>query len=219
MCGRFVIELSPDLVAKVFGLPEVPNLSPRYNVAPTQPAPVIRETPGGQRGLVMVRWGLIPSWSKDSDGGLINARSESVNDKPSFRQSFRQRRCILPASGFYEWARVEGKKVPYYVRMADGSPMPLAGIWDEWRDPNGTLLATCAILTTAANEKVAPIHERMPVILAPESFDQWLNRHVHDAEALRPLCAACPADRIEAFPVSPLVNNPANDAPECILPV
>lgn len=218
MCGRFVIELSPSLVAKVFRLPEVPDLSPRYNVAPSQSVPVIRETLGGQRRLVMVRWGLIPSWSKESGGGLINARSESVNDKPSFRLSFRQRRCILPASGFYEWTRVEGKKMPYYVRMADRSPMPLAGIWDEWHAPGGALLETCAILTTAANETVASIHARMPVILAPESFDLWLSRHVHDGDELQPLCAPYPSGLIETFPVSPLVNNSANDSPECIAP-
>ena len=123
MCGRFVVELSPNLVQKVFGLAEIPDLPPRYNVAPTQPIPVIREASDGSRRLSMMRWGLVPSWSKEIGEGLINARSETVNEKPSFRQALRQRRCIIPASGFYEWLRLEGKKVPYYIRMADGAPM------------------------------------------------------------------------------------------------
>jgi putative SOS response-associated peptidase YedK len=219
MCGRFVIDLSPELVAKVFGLPEVPELPCRYNVAPTQPVPVIREVSDGSRRLSLVRWGLIPAWAKEVDGGLINARCETVSEKPSFRQSFRQRRCIVIASGFFDWQKNEKGKLPYYVRMADGSPTPFAGIWDAWRSPGGDVLETCAILTTAANRTVAPIHDRMPVILHPEEFGLWLDRQIHDADSLKPLFLPYPAERVEAYRVSTLVNSAVNDAPECIEPV
>jgi putative SOS response-associated peptidase YedK len=218
MCGRFVIDLSPDLVAGFFGLAAVPDLPPRYTVAPTQSVPVIREASDGSRRLTMMRWGLVPSWAKDIGDGLINARSETINEKPSFRQAFRQRRCIIPANGFFEWLRVEGTKVPYYVRMADGAPMPFAGIWEAWFSPDGQVMESCAILTTSANAMVAPIHDRMPVILRPDEFGLWLDRQVHDAERLTTLFAPYPADRVEAYRVSTLVNNPAHDGPECIAP-
>ena len=219
MCGRFVIELSPDLVSKVFGLAEVPELPPRYNVAPTQLVPVVREASDGSRRLSMMRWGLVPSWSKEIGEGLINARSETVNEKPSFRQAFRQRRCIVVASAFYEWQKVDGKKVPYYIRMADGAPMPFAGLWEAWHSPEGHVLETCTILTTNANATVAPIHDRMPVILHPDEFGLWLDRKVHEAEPLAGLFSPCPADRLEAYQVSTLVNGPAHNGPECIVPV
>jgi putative SOS response-associated peptidase YedK len=217
MCGRFVIELSSDHVARFFGLADVPDLPPRYNVAPSQSVPVIREAANGLRRLTMMRWGLVPVWAKDPGGGLINARSETVNEKPSFRQAFRQRRCIIVASGFYEWSRVEGKKVPYYIRMADGAPMPFAGLWEAWRSPEGQTLETCAILTTAANATVAPIHVRMPVILHQDEFGLWLDRQVHEVERLTSLFAPYPADSLEAHRVSTLVNSPAHDGTECIV--
>jgi len=216
MCGRFVIDLSPDLVATFFGLAAPPDLSRRYNVAPTQPVPVIRQGPDGSRQLALLRWGLVPAWAREAGAGLINARAETVNQKPSFRQAFRQRRCILLASGFYEWQKVEKGKVPYYVRMADGSPMPFAGIWESWRSPEGQVLESCAILTTTANATVAPIHERMPVILAPDAFAPWLDRSIHDAAQLAPLLAPSPVGALDAYPVDPLVNSPANDRPACI---
>ena len=218
MCGRFVIELSPDLVTRFFGLAVTPDLPARYNIAPTQPVPVIRQGADGQRHLNLLRWGLVPAWAREFGAGLINARAETVDAKPSFRQAFRQRRCIIPASGFYEWQkRVEGK-VPYYIRMADGAPMPLAGIWESWRSPAGEVLESCAILTTAANAAVAPIHERMPVILTPDSFAPWLDRNMHDAGRLLPLLAPCLPGWLDAYPVTPLVNSPANDYPACIEP-
>jgi len=213
-----IIELTPELVTRFFGLTEAPDLPPRYNIVPTQAIPVIREASDGSRRLTMMRWGLVPSWAKDIGDGLINARSETVNEKPSFRQAFRQRRCIIPANGFFEWMRVEGKKVPYYVRMADGAPMPFVGIWEAWLSPDGQVLETCAILTTAANATVAPIHDRMPVILHPDKFSLWLDRQVHDAERLSTLFAPYPADRLAAYRVSTLVNNVAHDGPECIAP-
>ena len=219
MCGRFVIELSPDLVALVFGLAEIPELPPRYNVAPTQSVPVIREASDGKRRLSLLRWGLVPPWSKEVGEGLINARSETVNEKPSFRQAFRQRRCIVVASAFYEWKTFDGKNVPYYIHMADGAPMPFAGLWEAWRSPEGQMTETCTILTTNANTTVAPIHNRMPVILHSDEFRLWLDREVHDAEKLAALFAPYPADRLEAYKVSAWVNSPAHDGPECIVPV
>jgi putative SOS response-associated peptidase YedK len=163
----------------------------------------------------MMRWGLVPSWAKDLGDGLINARSETVNEKPSFRKAFRQRRCIVVASAFYEWQKVDKAKVPYCIRMADGAPMPFAGIWEAWRSPEGQVLESCAILTTMANATVAPIHDRMPVILHPDEFGLWLDRQVHEAERLTTLFAPYPADRLEAYQVSTLVNSPAHEWPEC----
>ena len=165
-----------------------------------------------------MRWGLVPAWAKEVGAGLINARSETVNAKPSFRQAFRQRRCIVVASAFYEWQKVDGKKVPYYIRMADGAPMPFAGLWEAWRSPEGQVLETCAILTTAANATVAPIHDRMPVILHPDEFGLWLDREGHEVEPLARLFAPYPADRLKAYRVSTLVNSPSHDGVECIEP-
>ena len=213
-----MIELTPDLATRFFGLDEVPDLPPRYNIAPTQSVPVIREASDGSRRLSMMRWGLVPSWAKDIGDGLINSRSETINEKPSFRQAFRQRRCIVVASGFYEWSRVEGKKVPHYVKMIDVGPMPFAGIWEAWCSPDGQVMESCAILTTSANAAVAPIHDRMPVILHPDELGLWLDRQVLDAERLTTLFAPYPAGKLEAYQVSMLVNNVAHDGPECIAP-
>lgn len=216
MCGRFVIELTPELVTRFFSLTEVPDLPPRYNVAKTESVPVVREAADGSRRLTLMRWGLVPNWAKGIGSGLINARSETANEKPSFRRAFRQLRCIVVFSGFYEWVRVEGKKVPCYVRMADGAPMPFAGLWEAWRSPEGQALETCAILTTTANSIVAPIHDRMPVILRQEEFGLWLDRQVRETEKLTGLLAPYPADCLKAHQVSTLINSPAHDGPECI---
>lgn len=216
MCGRFVINIPRDVFQKHFGLKDVPDWPERYNVAPTQPVPVIREISDGSRHMTMMRWGLVPAWAKEVGEGLINARSETAGDKPSFRQALRQRRCILPASGFYEWQKVDGKKVPHYIRMMDGSPMPFAGLWETWRSPEGHTLETCAILTTTANATVALIHDRMPVILHPDEVSLWLDREVHEFDKLTPLFSAYPAESLTVYKVSTLVNSPANDSPECI---
>ena len=219
MCGRFALtEIDPTVLSQVFDLDSVPDLSPRYNVAPTQLVPVIRQGADGQRHLDLLRWGLVPAWAREFGAGLINARAETVDAKPSFRQAFRQRRCIIPASGFYEWQKGEKGKVPYYVRMTDGAPMPFAGIWEAWRSPEGQVLETCAILTTNANATVAPIHERMPVILTPDSFAPWLDPDLRDAAQLTALLAPCPPERLASYTVAPLVNSPANDYPACIEP-
>lgn len=219
MCGRFIIELTPEMAKKVFGITEIPDWPARYNIAPTQLVPVVRQRSDGTRQISMMRWGLVPAWAKAWGDGLINARAESVNEKPSFRQAFRQRRCIVPASGFYEWKKLDQRKIPHYVRMADHMPMPLAGIWELWRSPEGQALESFAILTTTANATVAPIHDRMPVILHLDELSLWLDRDLHDLDKLAPLLSAYPAERLEAHAVSPLVNSPGNDRPECILPV
>ena len=219
MCGRYVIEISADLVRKVFGVVDVPQWTARYNIAPTQMVPVIRQRGDSTRQLVLMRWGLIPSWAKEVGEGLINARAETVNEKPSFRHSFRQRRCILPATGFYEWQEVDKHKIPHFVRLKNQMPMPFAGIWDSWRAPDGQVVESCAILTTAANGAVGSIHERMPVILHPDEFGQWLDREQHDQATLMPLLAPYPSDCLEVYPVSTLVNSVANDQPECIAPL
>ena len=219
MCGRYVIEISADLVRKVFGVVDVPQWTARYNVAPTQMVPVIRQRGDSTRQLVLMRWGLIPSWAKEVGEGLINARAETVNEKPLFRQLFRQRRCILPATGFYEWQKVDKHKIPHFVRLKNQMPMPFAGIWDSWRAPDGQVVESCAILTTAANGAVGSIHERMPVILHPDEFGQWLDREQHDQATLMPLLAPYPSDCLEVYPVSTLVNSVANDQPECIAPL
>ena len=219
MCGRYVIEISADLVRKVFGVVDVPQWTARYNIAPTQRVPVIRQRADSTRQLVLMRWGLIPSWAKGVGEGLINARAETVNEKPLFRQLFRQRRCILPATGFYEWQKVDKHKIPHFVRLKNQMPMPFAGIWDSWRAPDGQVVESCAILTTAANGAVGSIHERMPVILHPDEFGQWLDREQHDQATLMPLLAPYPSDCLEVYPVSTLVNSVANDQPECIAPL
>lgn len=219
MCGRYVIEIPPEEVAKFFGLPVPPEFPARYNVAPTQQVPVVRQANDETRRIDLLRWGLIPSWAKEKTSGLINARSETVGSKPSFRQAFQQRRCILPASGFYEWQKRGAQKIPHYIHMANNAIMPLAGIWEAWRSPEGQVIETCAILTTAAKGVVSAIHDRMPVILNVEDLDLWLDRQVQDPERLQRLLSAVPEEQIVAYPVSSLVNKPVNDSPECIRPI
>src|ERR1700676_4923775 len=173
MCGRFFILASPGELADLFQLAGVPDLAPRYNIAPTQPVAVVRAADQA-RELVRLRWGLIPSWSKDAKMAQINARSEPAAGKPMFRTAFRKRRCLIPASGFYEWKATGGKKKqPFCIRLADDKPFAFAGLWDRWEGPDGPV-ESCCILTTDANELVRPIHDRMPVILDPRYFDQWL---------------------------------------------
>ena len=202
------------------------NLRPRYNVAPSQDVAAVRANDEG-RTLAMLRWGLIPAWAKDSAIGhrLINARSETAPEKPSFRSAFRHRRCLIPADGFYEWKREGKTRQPWLFGLSDGKPFAFAGLWESWTVPQGAALTgslaergpgdaveTCTILTTAANETVAPVHGRMPVILPPEIYDPWL------AGKDVPL-APYPADAMTAHPVSTLVNRPANDDPRCVEPV
>lgn len=220
MCGRYTLSTPADLVAEFFTLEEAIDLEPRFNIAPTQSAAVVRQTEG-RRHLAGLRWGLIPSWARDIGIGhrTLNARSETAAVKPSFRQAFRRRRCLVVADGFYEWAKVGRRKLPYYFYLAEGGPMALAGLWESWRDPTGEVIESFTILTTEANALVAQAHARMPVILPRHRHTQWLDPQVVDPTAVQPLLEPYPAGGMGAHPVSPEVNSPANDSPRCIEPV
>lgn len=220
MCGRYTIISAPEAIRALFMYPEQPNFPPRYNVAPTQPIPIVR-LHEGRRQFALVRWGLLPSWVKDPRKFtlLINARGESVVDKPAFRAAMKRRRCLVPADGFYEWKAVGGRKQPYFVRLNTGGPMALAGLWECWTGPDGEELETAAIVTTNANRKLGEIHGRMPVIVPPEAFDLWLNCKMVDAPTAAALIRPAPEDLLEAHPVSPAVNRTANDDSKLIEPL
>jgi len=221
MCGRFTLFTLASRLAEVFLPGEVLSFTPRYNISPSQPVLTVRTDPAtGRREFAMPRWGLIPSWAKDASIGnrLINARAETVADKPAFRRAIRERRCLVPADGFYEWKEEPKGKRPFYVRMRDGTPFALAGLWERWQGISGEPLETCAILTTAPNDLLAPLHDRMPLILAPEAYAQWLDPSVRSPERLSPLFHPFPGDAMEAYPVGRAVNNPRSDDPSCIRP-
>ena len=227
MCGRFTQHMTWRELHERMDLIGTPlNLRPRFNVAPSQDVAAVRANDDGRR-LAMLRWGLIPAWAKNPAIGhrLINARSETAAEKPSFRTAFRHRRCLIPANGFYEWQRRGTIRQPWLFALRDPTPFAFAGLWERWRVPAGAALTgslaehspgdtveTCTILTTTANETVAPVHGRMPVILPPESYGPWL------ADEDVPL-APYPADRMTAHPVNTLVNRPANDDPRCVEPI
>lgn len=220
MCGRFTLAVPAEALASAFKLTQVPELAPRYNIAPTQQVLAIR---GGEtsREAVLLRWGLVPSWAKDLSAGakMINARSETAAEKPAFRSAMRQRRCLIPADGFYEWqAQPEGKQ-PFHIRLADRGPFALAGLWEHWKAPTGDWVYTCTILTTEANELMRPLHDRMPVIIPPEHYDRWLDPQIHDAGPLQSLLVPYPAELMLAAPVSKAVNRVANDGPDLIAPL
>jgi putative SOS response-associated peptidase YedK len=219
MCGRYAITSAPEAIRRLFGYDEQPNFPPRYNVAPTQPVPIVRMMEGKRR-FALVRWGFIPSWVKDprTFSLLINARGESLGDKPAFRAAMRYRRCLFPADGFYDWRRAGERVTPYYVRLKAGGPMALAGLWENWMGPHGEEMETAVIVTTRANRLLAPIHPRMPVIVPPEAFDLWLDARVEAATAAA-LIAPAPEDMLEMHEVSPAVNSAANDTPDLIAPM
>ncbi len=225
MCGRFALMSPTEEVAAVLNVDNtavaaIPPSVPRYNIAPTQPVLAAFLDEHGQRSLTFFRWGLIPSWSKDMAIGarMINARSETVAEKPSFRNAFKRRRCLIPADGFYEWQKLHDRKQPMYIHATEGRPFAFAGLWEMWQDPEGTRLQTCTILTTSPNELMAPIHNRMPVIIEPEDFGLWLEPGPNPDQALH-LLRPFPADKMAAYPVSTAVNNPRNDTAECIQPL
>ena len=203
---------------KVYRLSSSPDLPPRFNIAPSQQIAVVRQQNGGDRELTFLQWGLVPSWSKDPAIGykMINARSETVHEKPSFKQAFLARRCIIPASGFYEWEKVGKEKVPHYIHLRDGDVMSLAGLWERWKSPEGKELETCTILTTAANSLIKKVHDRMPVILHRAEFNIWLNREIDDINRLTELFHPYPSDQLEEYVVTKAVSSPSNDSSECI---
>ncbi len=222
MCGRYVINEDPDTLAAYFNVDRVVTepLLPSYNVAPTDEVYGVAEH-RGDRMLGVFRWGLIPHWARDRKGPLnINARSETVAFKPSFRDSLRRRRCIIPAGGFFEWSPQSQGRQPFYVTMANGDPMAFAGIWASWKNPE-TMAWTrsCAIITTPANDAISSIHTRMPVILRPEEWDLWLDRDTRQPEAVQHLLTPLPAERIAWYPVSKKVNSVRNNEPDNIAPL
>jgi len=208
-------------VAAHFGVLEMPPFAPRFNVAPSQPVAVVRHAPTGpepQREFVWLRWGLVPGWAKDPAVGnrMINARAETVAEKPAYRAAFRRRRCLVVADGFYEWQKTGRQKQPYFLHLRDDRPFAFAGLWETWEGADHSALETCTLLTTEPNELVAPIHNRMPVILAPGHYDQWLDVAGAKPELVLPLLRPYPADEMAAHPVGPYVNSPAHDDAQCI---
>jgi putative SOS response-associated peptidase YedK len=244
MCGRFVSASSPALLAERFAVDEVTfdDDEPHYNVAPRAIVPVVRERGGEHphRALSGLRWGLVPSWAKDPAVGdrQINARAETLTTKPAFKRAFERRRCIVPADGFYEWQAVtapggkpsgKARKQPYFVHRRDGEPMAFAGLWEVWKAPEGFApidgmddegwLRTCLIVTTRANDSLAPIHDRMPVLLPGSAWDRWLDRDEQDVAALEALLVPAPDAWLEVYPVGTLVSDARNEGPELVRPV
>ena len=209
MCGRFVLSSDGDRLADHYGLDTVPVFSGGYNVAPSAPVPVVRLD--SNKEAAVCHWGFIPHWVKEPVLKPINARAETLTDKPYFRDAFRRRRCLVPANGYYEWRAALGGKQPYFIRMAEADLFSLAGLWSAWQGPDG-LVESCVIITTTASEELADIHDRMPVIIAPEDYDGWLEDGGQDL--LRPS-----AGEMEAYPVSSRVNNPRNQGEALIQPV
>lgn len=219
MCGRYAITTAPEAMRQLFGYREQPNFPPRYNIAPTQPVPIVR-IDRGQRQFALLRWGLIPYWVKDprNFAQLHVARSESVNEKPAFRNAMKPRRCLLPADGFYEWSE-QGPKRPFFVRSKAAGPIAFAGLWETWMGPNGEEVESVAIITTPANRLLRTIAERMPAILPPSAFEPWLDCAHVDAETAAAFLMPAPEAELEAYEVSTAVNRAANDGPELLMPV
>ncbi len=216
MCGRFTLTVDINTVAKTFGVPATLETSPRYNIAPTQE--VVSILHNGADHLAWLRWGLIPSWAKDESIGsrMINARAETLTEKPSFKGLLRSKRCLIVADGFFEWKQENGFKTPMYITLKSGEPFAFAGLWDLWKSPDGQQIRTCTIITTEPNEVVAPIHNRMPAILLPPARELWLDPDIRDEQALSHWLAPYPAAEMTARPVSRLVNDPNRDSPELI---
>jgi putative SOS response-associated peptidase YedK len=220
MCGRFVLAANPDVIQTAFNLNSVPaEMTARYNIAPTQPVAVI--TNDDPRALTFHRWGLIPSWAKDTktSGQLINARSETAHEKPAFRSAFKRRRCLIPADGFYEWRKEGSNKTPMFIHLKDRPVFAMAGLWEVWRSPDGDEIRTCTILTTEANAFMQNIHNRMPVILNKEDYGFWLSPDEESVPALQALMRPFNPDALAAYPVSTMVNRPNNDTADLIKPM
>jgi putative SOS response-associated peptidase YedK len=217
VCGRFTLTASGEELAEAFGLDDTPVLAPRYNIAPTQAVAVVRaEGPEGRRALSLLRWGLLPRATAETKRPLINARAETASSTPSFRDAFARRRCLIPASGFFEWTGAGKKRQPWYFRMATGRVFAFAGLWEPPFDPVETPTAT--ILTTEPNEITRPVHDRMPVILAPGDYARWLDPRTAGLGGLRPLLLPFPAEAMIVYPVETVVNDARHDEPGCITP-
>lgn len=219
MCGRYTLTASAETLQLHFHLEDLPpNYAPRYNIAPTQPVSIITSDLPGT--FTWVQWGLIPSWSKDPAIAhkLINARAETVDEKPSFRSAFKYRRCLIPADGFYEWKKDGKLKRPHYIFLKDRQVFAFAGLWERWNSPTGDEVLTCTILTTEPNETIKPLHHRMAVILEPEQYGDWLNTDT-PAPVLKSMLASSPDGRLDLYEVSSAVNSPLSDHPDLIQPM
>jgi putative SOS response-associated peptidase YedK len=226
MCGRFVSASPPDEIAKYFNAERVPEqvLEPSFNVAPTTDIYAVMER-GGERLLDVVHWGLVPMWAKDIKVGnrMINARADKLATSNAYKRAFTKRRCIIPVDGFFEWKKVPGRKAkqPYFIRRVDGEPFALAGLWEVWRGPdrsNEDILRSATIITGEPNEKVAAIHDRMPIMLPPSAWEAWLDPENNDLESLSKLLVPAPAELLELYPITLAVNNPRENGPEVIEP-
>jgi putative SOS response-associated peptidase YedK len=219
MCGRYAFFSPAEAVRRTFALDEVPELEPRYNIAPTQDVPAVRSGDEGRRAFAMLHWGLVPKWASGRAVGnrMINARAETLAEKPSFRDAFRRRRCLVLADGWYEWQVAAGGKQPWFIRMKDAQPFALAGLWERWQDPaGGSTLESCAIVTTDASTSISRIHDRMPVVLAQGHWDRWLDTAFSDTDTLSGLLRPFDSQALESWPVSRQVNAPRNQGPALI---
>jgi putative SOS response-associated peptidase YedK len=221
MCGRYRLSRRKQMIEEYFETENEVDWEPRYNIAPSQPVGIIRQDPSKpERHFSLARWGLIPSWATDAAIGFktINARAETVAEKPAFRDAFVSRRCLFPADGFFEWRRSGKEKQPFHFGMQDDSLFAFAGLWDRWRDPSGTVIESCSILTTTPNSLLAEVHDRMPVILRRDNYNLWLDPGFKDVKSLAEFLAPFDASLMRSFPVSTRINAVANDDPDCVVP-
>lgn len=217
MCGRLVIYSSTDYYAGIFGVEASFELNPRYNIPPTFDIPVCRVNQQGDREFVLMRWGLVPGWSKGPDNrfSMFNARAETVHEKPAYRSAFKKRRCLIPADGFYEWTQSNGKQ-PYFIHRSDNLPLVFAGLWEHWQSKDGNAIESCTIIVTKANSLMQPIHDRMPVILKSEQFNTWLDPRQQAVDELSDMLQPYASAELESYPVSRAVNSPKNDSADLI---
>ena len=218
MCGRYAFFSPAEAVKRTFALDLLPALAPRYNIAPTQSVPAVRVAEEGRRTLVMLHWGLVPHWAKERAIGnrMINARCETLAEKPAYRDAFRRRRCLVLADGWYEWQAAPGGKLPWFVRLRDPRPIAFAGLWERWKDPAGELLESCTIVTTDASESIKKIHDRMPVVLPEQSWDRWMDPAYSDTDALSKTLGPYDPKALRAWTVSRQVNAPKNEGAKLI---
>ncbi len=221
MCGRITLRVVPGELAASFGLPVEPPVEPRYNIAPTEPVAAVREPVGEARRCDLLSWGLVPPWSRDPRIGakMFNARSETIAEKPAFREAFAHRRCIVPVSGFYEWRRRGGRSEPYHFTAPGDRLLGLAGLWERWEYPGGEVLESCSVLTVPANRLMRRIHHRMPVILPADAYERWLTTVPDQVDRLADLLVSAPDHALRTWPVSTAVNDARAEGHELIEPV
>jgi putative SOS response-associated peptidase YedK len=222
MCGRYTLKTPVERISEKFQFPQVIPLKPRYNIAPSQPVAVVRLLPDDtDRKLAMLRWGLLPAWVKEPTKVQqpINAKAQTAAEKPMFRDAFKRRRCLVPADRFYEWKQDGGRKQPVYIHLKDGEPFAIAGLWEHWEGQDGEVIESCTLLTTEPNDMLAPIHNRMPVILDPKDYARWLDPGLQEADGVKPLLRPYPSDLMTAYSISLRVNNPKNDDSQCLEPL